>query len=38
MLIRQLLITAAFAAAVGAAHAQTKWDLPTAYPAANFHT
>ena len=34
----QLLVTAALAATVGAAHAQTKWDLPTAYPAANFHT
>jgi TRAP-type transport system periplasmic protein len=22
----------------GAAHAQTKWDLPSAYPPANFHT
>eukprot|EP01034_Spumella_vulgaris_P021066 gene21066-27022_t len=21
-----------------AAHAQTKWDLPAAYPAANFHS
>ena len=33
----------AFAAAVGFAAAlpvaaQTKWDLPTAYPATNFHT
>jgi TRAP-type C4-dicarboxylate transport system substrate-binding protein len=28
---------AAFGAALPA-HAQTKWDLPTAYPATNFHT
>ncbi|MEP7276110.1 MAG: C4-dicarboxylate ABC transporter substrate-binding protein, partial [Betaproteobacteria bacterium] len=33
----------AFAAAAGFAaalpvHAQTKWDLPSAYPATNFHT
>ena len=27
-----------FAAASGVAHAQTKWDMPTAYPATNFHT
>ena len=25
-------------AAGGAAIAQTRWDLPTAYPATNFHT
>ena len=31
------LLAAALAVA-GAAHAQTKWDMPTAYPAANFHT
>jgi TRAP-type C4-dicarboxylate transport system substrate-binding protein len=35
---RQLLVAAALATAFGAAQAQTKWDLPTAYPAANFHT
>ena len=33
-----LAAAAAAAAAFGAAHAQTKWDLPTAYPANNFHT
>jgi TRAP-type transport system periplasmic protein len=27
-----------FAALALGAHAQTKWDLPAAYPAANFHT
>jgi TRAP-type C4-dicarboxylate transport system substrate-binding protein len=35
---RQILAAAALAAAFGAAQAQTKWDLPTAYPATNFHT
>jgi TRAP-type C4-dicarboxylate transport system substrate-binding protein len=35
---RQLLVAAALATAFGAAQAQTKWDLPTAYPVANFHT
>lgn len=29
---------AAALAASGGAHAQAKWDLPTAYPASNFHT
>ncbi|HMM85815.1 MAG: TRAP transporter substrate-binding protein [Gammaproteobacteria bacterium] len=29
---------AAVALAAGAAQAQTKWDLPAAYPASNFHT
>jgi TRAP-type C4-dicarboxylate transport system substrate-binding protein len=38
MTLRGILVTTALAAAVGAAEAQTKWDLPTAYPAANFHT
>ncbi len=38
-LIRTLAIAAALAgAATGAAVAQTKWDLPTAYAASNFHT
>ncbi|MEO8103610.1 MAG: TRAP transporter substrate-binding protein, partial [Betaproteobacteria bacterium] len=37
--IRTLALAAALAgAATGAAVAQTKWDLPTAYPASNFHT
>ena len=38
MKTRQLLVAAALATTVGAAQAQAKWDLPTAYPAANFHT
>lgn len=33
-----LIASAAFALAVPLAHAQTRWDLPTAYPASNFHT
>jgi TRAP-type transport system periplasmic protein len=32
------LFAAAALLAVGAAQAQTKWDLPAAYPATNFHT
>src|SRR6187402_511876 len=35
---RTLLATAALSAVAGIAVAQTKWDLPTAYPATNFHT
>jgi TRAP-type C4-dicarboxylate transport system substrate-binding protein len=35
---RQALVAFALAAAFGAAQAQVKWDLPTAYPATNFHT
>jgi TRAP-type C4-dicarboxylate transport system substrate-binding protein len=35
---RHLLGIAALALAFGAAQAQVKWDLPTAYPATNFHT
>jgi TRAP-type C4-dicarboxylate transport system substrate-binding protein len=36
---RRLIITAAGALALSAAaQAQTKWDLPAAYPATNFHT
>ncbi len=31
-------IAAAFAIAACAAQAQTKWDMPTPYPATNFHT
>jgi TRAP-type C4-dicarboxylate transport system substrate-binding protein len=38
MKFRQILVAAALAATFGAAQAQTKWDLPTAYPATNFHT
>jgi TRAP-type C4-dicarboxylate transport system substrate-binding protein len=33
-----LAAAAALALAAGPALAQTKWDMPTAYPAANFHT
>ena len=36
-LLRPLLIVAALAASF-ASQAQTKWDLPAAYPATNFHT
>src|SRR5262249_21460357 len=36
MMRRFLLATALFAS--GAVFAQTKWDLPAAYPATNFHT
>ena len=32
------LLTAAALLAAAAAQAQTKWDLPAAYPASNFHT
>jgi TRAP-type C4-dicarboxylate transport system substrate-binding protein len=43
MMSTRRLLTAAIAllplaAASGIAHAQTKWDMPTAYPATNFHT
>jgi len=43
MLARRSLLAAAcavfsLAALSGQAHAQTKWDLPTAYPSTNFHT
>ena len=37
MRLSSTLLVAAFAVA-GNAMAQTKWDLPTAYPATNFHT
>ena len=37
MRLSSTLLVAAFAVA-GNAMAQAKWDLPTAYPAANFHT
>ena len=32
------LLTVAAVAALGTAHAQTKWDMPTPYPDGNFHT
>jgi TRAP-type C4-dicarboxylate transport system substrate-binding protein len=35
---RCAVATFALAAALGAAQAQVKWDLPAAYPATNFHT
>ncbi|MEW6707984.1 MAG: TRAP transporter substrate-binding protein [Pseudomonadota bacterium] len=35
---RSLLLGAAALGLAGAAAAQTKWDLPAAYPASNFHT
>ena len=35
---RSLPATIALAALSGITFAQTKWDLPTAYPATNFHT
>jgi TRAP-type C4-dicarboxylate transport system substrate-binding protein len=35
---RQLVSAAAAFALAGSAAAQTKWDLPAAYPANNFHT
>jgi TRAP-type C4-dicarboxylate transport system substrate-binding protein len=38
MTTRQILVATALAAALGTAQAQVKWDLPTAYPATNFHT
>ncbi|MGH8705881.1 MAG: TRAP transporter substrate-binding protein, partial [Burkholderiales bacterium] len=31
-------VAAAFALTAGAAHAQTKWDMPTPYPEGEFHT
>ncbi len=36
--LRTLLATLALAALAPPVAAQTKWDLPTAYPASNFHT
>jgi TRAP-type C4-dicarboxylate transport system substrate-binding protein len=32
------MLAAGALAAAGAIHAQTKWDLPAAYPASNFHS
>ena len=37
-MIRKALICLFSMTAVGAVMAQTKWDLPAAYPASNFHT
>ena len=36
--VMSLLAGTALALAAAGAAAQTKWDMPTAYPAANFHT
>jgi TRAP-type C4-dicarboxylate transport system substrate-binding protein len=36
--MKTLLALASLAVAAGAASAQTKWDLPAAYPASNFHS
>jgi len=36
--VRSLVAVAAMAGIAAAAVAQTKWDLPTAYPPSNFHT
>jgi TRAP-type transport system periplasmic protein len=38
MSLHRLLAGAAALALTATAHAQTKWDLPAAYPATNFHT
>jgi TRAP-type transport system periplasmic protein len=38
MKLRQAFATVFALAVLGAAHAQTKWDMPTPYPATNFHT
>ena len=37
-LFRPFLLAAATCAVALSAHAQTKWDLPAAYPASNFHS
>lgn len=37
-MLKKSLITAVFASVAIAAGAQTKWDLPSAYPISNFHT
>ncbi len=34
----KLAVVLVASAAFGAAHAQTRWDMPTPYPDANFHT
>jgi len=38
MKLKPILVAFATLALAGTAQAQTKWDLPTAYPATNFHT
>ena len=37
-LLKSLALAAAVALAAGTAHAQTKWNLPAAYPADNPHS
>lgn len=37
-MLKKSLIAAVFVGAATAAAAQTKWDLPSAYPISNFHT
>jgi TRAP-type C4-dicarboxylate transport system substrate-binding protein len=37
-MFRKLISVAALACVAASAHAQAKWDLPTAYPPANYHT
>jgi len=37
-MLRILMLAAGALAAAGMIHAQTKWDLPAAYPATNFHS
>ncbi len=37
-MLRTLVLAAAALAAAGSIRAQTKWDLPAAYPATNFHS
>ena len=36
--IRLVSLVAAVGLAASVAQAQTKWDMPTAYPVANFHS
>jgi len=37
-MLKSTLVSAALLTLGGAVAAQTKWDMPTAYPASNFHT
>jgi len=37
-MLKSALVSAALLTLGGAVAAQTKWDMPTAYPASNFHT
>ena len=38
MRLSQLAVALSFIGLCAAAQSQTKWDMPTAYPANNFHT